>query len=288
MSRSIQKLASTTHTRPAGRRRQLTDFLFCLGEREAAQLTHGASFPDPLCSPLSSPPPALPFHPSFREDKRCQRGWTPTTTTTKKNPTKRTLIPLCRPSKPAEDEEEKSSSLLALYIGLTHSEGVRARDGGRETEREGGRQGERASERGRRRKRVSVAKREETGDRRGKCCEDTKTQMPFCVKVCNLAENVGAGVCHRINRVVSAFKKNISIAAELRFQACMKKKIYSRRKRRPSRPSAWVHVEGGRVVQAPPLIAPIMVAEWRKAAVHQPPRVPYQNSYNIQSLQCKK
>lgn len=57
----------------------------------------------------------------------------------------------------------KTGSLLALYIALTHGEGVSS--GG---ERERGREREREREPGQQRR-----------DRRGKCCEDTKTQMRF-------------------------------------------------------------------------------------------------------------
>lgn len=58
-SRSIPLLSPTTHTRPDESRRQLTDFLFRLGEREAAQLTHGASFPLPDVAPSFYPFPLL-------------------------------------------------------------------------------------------------------------------------------------------------------------------------------------------------------------------------------------
>lgn len=58
----------------------------------------------------------------------------------------------------------KSSSLSALCITLTHSEGVSAREGGERGERERERDGREESKRERRRKRVSLAERGDTGE----------------------------------------------------------------------------------------------------------------------------
>ena len=87
----------------------------------------------------------------------------------KKSP-KQTLFPQCSPSKSAEDEKKKRvAPLLTLYIALTHSEGVSARERqierGRGRERERARENEKESEQG-----------QERRDGR-KSAEDTKTQM---------------------------------------------------------------------------------------------------------------
>lgn len=119
----------------------LTDFLFCLREREAAQLTHGASYPlldvtpsfffSPSKTDRWSESPASPrFTPSLsrfspvpppQKDKWTRWGWG------KKKTTSLSLrADQRRPSKSADDKKKKwtSGSLLSLYIAMTHRGGV--------------------------------------------------------------------------------------------------------------------------------------------------------------------
>lgn len=146
---SIRLVSPTTHTH-AWRQEQeaLTDFLLGLGEREAAQLTHGASFPlllfpSPCCypsfssAPCSKPdgwrespasPPVLPsvslvLLPSQRADKPSEDE----SNQTRKPPKKPSLSVRAarRRQRKTADAGKKwtSDSLLLLYFALTQGGG---------------------------------------------------------------------------------------------------------------------------------------------------------------------
>lgn len=161
---SIRLVSPTTHTH-AWRQEQeaLTDFLLGLGEREAAQLTHGVSFPlllfpSPYCypsfssAPCSKPdrwrespasPPVLPsvslvLLPSQRADKPSEDE----SNQTRKNPKKPSLSVRAarRRQRKTADAGKKwtSDSLLLLYFALTQGGGGCVSERGREIGKEGG------------------------------------------------------------------------------------------------------------------------------------------------------
>lgn len=153
---SIRLVSPTTHTH-AWRQEQeaLTDFLLGLGEREAAQLTHGASFPlllfpSPYCYPSfdgwrESPasPPVLPsvslvLLPSQRADKPSEDESNQTRKTPKK-PSLSVRAAQRRQRKTADAGKKwTSDSLLLLYFALTQGGGGCVSERGREIGKEGG------------------------------------------------------------------------------------------------------------------------------------------------------
>lgn len=183
---SIRLVSPTTHTH-AWRQEQeaLTDFLLGLGEREAAQLTHGASFPlllfpSPCCypsfssAPCSKPdgwrespasPPVLPsvslvLLPSQRADKPSEDE----SNQTRKKPQKTLPLRPCSPKKTEKDSrrwKKMNEWFLALALLCTNT----------------GRRGVCIRERERDRERGRREKEKRMGELDGACVGDKKTEQ---------------------------------------------------------------------------------------------------------------